>query len=147
VLQQQEKNMTDKAIRTADMREMLSARRRELQDDVRGRIRDGRTDRSTEVHDELEHSDADIQRDVEFALLQMRAETLVRIEEALVRLDAGEYGACVECAGEISEQRLRALPFAVRCRACEERRERAQGQARPAQQHGSVSLFPDLGRS
>jgi DnaK suppressor protein len=42
----------------------------------------------------------------------MRADTLARVDEALVRLDAGKYGSCVECDGEISERRLRALPFA-----------------------------------
>jgi hypothetical protein len=30
------------------------------------------------------------------ALLQMRAETLTRINEALLLLDAGQYGSCVE---------------------------------------------------
>jgi RNA polymerase-binding transcription factor len=133
--------MSDTAIRKADLRHMLSERRREMQDEVQSRIRDGRTDQSKEVRDDLEHSDADIQGDIEFALLQMRAETLTRIDEALVRLDAGAYGSCVECAGEISERRLRALPFAVRCQACEERREQERGQARQVAQRRSSPQF------
>jgi DnaK suppressor protein len=132
------------AIRTADSRHMLSGRRRELQDHVRGRIRDGRTDRSTDVRDDLEHTDVDIQRDVDVALLQMNAETLIRIDEALVRLDAGEYGACVECAGEISEQRLRALPFAVRCRGCEEQREQEKAYLRHTVRHPGLALYPEV---
>jgi DnaK suppressor protein len=116
-----------------------------MQDDVQSRIREGRTDRPNEVRDDLEVSDADIQGDIELALLQMRAETLTRLDEALVRLDAGEYGSCVECGGEIAERQLRALPFAVRCLACEERREQEQGRARQlAQRRGSFSLFPDV---
>jgi RNA polymerase-binding transcription factor DksA len=55
----------------------------------------------------FEVSDADVQGDIELALLQMRSETLTRIDEALVRLDAGESGRCVECEREISERRLR----------------------------------------
>jgi len=75
----------------------------------------------------------------------MRAETLKRIDEALVRLDAGDYGSCVECAGEIAERRLRALPFAVRCQACEESREGEQGHARQlAQRRAGFSLFPNV---
>jgi RNA polymerase-binding transcription factor len=139
--------MTDTVIRNAELRHMLSDRRREMQDDVHGRIRGGRrrTDRPNDVGDELEHSDADNQGDIDFTLLQMRAETLTRIDEALLRLDAGEYGSCVECAGEISGRRLRALPFAVRCQACEQRREQAQGHARRlGQRRGSFSLFPDV---
>ena len=137
--------MTDITMRNAGLRQMLSERRREMRDDVQSRIRDGRTDRPNEVRDDLEVSDADIQGDIEFALLQMGAETLIRIDEALVRLDAGEYGSCVECDGEISERRLRALPFAVRCQMCEETLENEQGRARQlVQRRGGFSLFPDV---
>lgn len=137
--------MTDTAIRNADLRHMLSMRRREVQDEVHSRIRDGRADRPTEVRDDLEHSDADIQGDIELALLQMKAEMLIRIDEALVRLDAGQYGSCRECESGISERRLRALPFAVRCQACEERCEQEQGRARQlAPRHGTFSFFSDV---
>ncbi len=136
--------MTDTTMRNASLRQMLSERRREIQDEVRSRIRDERVGRPKEVRDDFEHSDADIQGDIELALLQMRAETLTHIDEALVRLDADKYGSCFACAGEIAERRLRALPFAVRCRACEERREQRQGHARQlAQQHSSFPLFSD----
>jgi DnaK suppressor protein len=137
--------MSDTRMRNADLRQMLTDRRREMQDGVQSRIRHGRTDRPTEVRDDLEHSDAAIQGDIEFALLQMRTETLIRIDEALVRLDAGQYGICFDCESEISERRLRALSFALRCPACEERREQAQGRARPfGPRRGGFSLFPDL---
>ena len=130
--------------RTEDLKRMLSTRRREIQDEIQGRIRDGRTDRTTDVRDDIEHSDADIQGDIELSLLQMRAATLTRIDEALVRIDAGEYGFCFECSREISERRLRALPFAVRCRACEEKREQEQTHTRQlAQRRDSVSILPD----
>jgi len=60
----------------------------------------------------------------------VRAETLTRIDAALGRLDAGQYGFCAECTNRIAERRLLALPFAVRCQACEERREKEHGHAR-----------------
>ena len=125
--------MTTKSRRTAGLRQMLGDRRREIQDQLRGRIRDRRADRAKDVRDDLES-----------AVLEMRAATLARIEQALVRLDQGRYGSCVECDGEISAQRLRALPFAVRCRACEDRREQEQGRARRlAGGTAGLSLFPD----
>jgi len=137
--------MIDTTTRQAGRRQILIERRREMQDDVGIRIRHGRTDRPDEVRDDLELSDADVQGDIELALLQMRAETLTRIDEALVRLDADESGSCVECGGEISERRLRALPFAVRCQACEERREQEQGSARQlAQRRGRFVLVSDV---
>ncbi len=119
-----------------------------MQNEVQSRIRDGRTDRSVDVRDDLEHSDADIQGDIALSLLQMRTESLARIDEALARLDAGKYGSCFECEKEISERRLRALPFAVRCQACEERREQEQGRARrSAGRSASFSLFSGAGGS
>jgi DnaK suppressor protein len=139
--------MSDITSRKADLRQMLTERQSEMQNEVQRRIRDGRTDRPKEVRDVLEHSDADSRGDIEFALLQMRAETLTRIEAALRRLDAGKYGSCFECEGEIAEQRLRALPFAVRCQACEQKREHEQGLSRRLGQRHTVSLFPDFASS
>ena len=137
--------MTDTSVRNAGLRQMLSERRRQAQDDVQSRIRHGRTDRPIDVRDDAELSDAELQGDIELALLQMRAETLKRIDEALARLDAGKYGSCYECDSEIPERRLRALPFAVRCQKCEERREQAQGRARQlAQRRDIVALLPDV---
>ena len=101
------------ATRRARLVRALHEHRRMIQNDVRDRIRDGRSERLTDVGDEFEHSDAHLQGDIELALLQMRTETLSRIDVALGRLDAGDYGICVECTGEIAELRLRALPFAV----------------------------------
>ena len=137
--------MTDTTTRNANLRAILSDRRRELHHEVQTRIRDGRADRLTDVRDEVEAADADVQGDLDVALLQMRAETLTRINEALFLLDAGQYGSCVACDGEISERRLRALPFAVRCQACEktyETRQRHERQLTP--RRGSLSLFADV---
>ena len=74
----------------------------------------------------------------------MKSETLNRINEALGRLEEGAYGNCFECGEEIAPQRLRALPFAVRCRECEEARETAQRRERlAAQRQSSSALFFD----
>lgn len=125
--------------RTAELRLVLARRRRELQGDVQGRIREGRTNRATAGGDDVEQSDADMQGDLELALLQMKTETLARVDEAFVRLDEGKYGACVECAHEISGRRLYALPFAVRCQPCEDRRERERRERLAAERRGSLS--------
>jgi DnaK suppressor protein len=42
------------------------------------------------------------------------------VEEALDRLDTGDYGVCLECDEPIAEKRLRALPWARYCVACQE---------------------------
>ncbi len=55
--------------------------------------------------------------------MQIKRESLIKIDEALHRLEAGEFGRCAVCGDEISEQRLSALPFALRCTECESARE------------------------
>jgi DnaK suppressor protein len=114
--------------------------------DVQGRMRDVRADgaKDREVFDQGESSEVDIQEDIEFALIQMKSETLNKINEALRRLGEGTYGNCFECGEEIAEARLRALPFAVRCKDCEEARETAEQRERAAQKRGSSSLFFDM---
>jgi DnaK suppressor protein len=75
----------------------------------------------------------------------MKTETLTKIDEALSRLEEGAYGYCFECADEIAPQRLRALPFAVRCKDCEQARENAILRDRlVAQRTASTSLFFDI---
>lgn len=134
--------------RYAELTKILEERRREIMDQVQEKIRDVRTDdnvASTGVLDAVESSEADIQDEIEFALIQMKAETLHKIGEALRRLEEGTFGYCFECGEEISERRLRALPFAVRCKDCEEARETAQQRERLlAQRRGNASLFVDM---
>ena len=62
----------------------------------------------TEVFDAVESSEADIQEDIEFALIQMKSETLNKIDDALKRLEQDNFGNCFECGEEIAEKRLRA---------------------------------------
>ena len=109
---------------------MLRDREREMQGALRRRVRPVLAAGRGDGLDETEWIEADVQEHIEVTLIQMKGEALARVREALVRLDAGEYGYCVECAGEISEQRLRALPFAVRCTACEELHERGAARER-----------------
>jgi DnaK suppressor protein len=131
-----------------ELRRMLEERQRELTTEVQGRIRGVRADGAEKPHDVMdqgETSEVDIQEDIELALIQMKAETLNKINEALARLETGRYGFCFECGEEISEARLRALPFAVRCKDCEEARENAANRERTlSQRRGSTSLFYDL---
>ena len=96
-----------------------------------------------EVLDAVESSEADIQEDIEFALIQMKSETLNKINDALVRLEQGDYGNCFDCGEEIAEKRLRALPFAVRCKDCEEAREIAEQRERQlAARRGAIVAVP-----
>jgi len=136
--------------RYAELKRMLEERRREIQAEVQGKMRDVRAEgtwggKLNEVFDAVESSEADIQDDIEFALIQMKSETLNKINDALIRLEQDNYGNCFECGEEIAEKRLRALPFAVRCKDCEEAREVAEQRERQmAARRGASSLFFDM---
>jgi DnaK suppressor protein len=131
-------------IRTDVFRQMLLERRRVLQEEVDQRLKAGRAGRNAEGGDMLDSTAADVQGDIALSLVQMHAETIARVNHALGRLDAGQYGLCTECGDEISVQRLNALPFAVRCQSCEQTREQAQNHIRRrAQQQGNFWLFSD----
>lgn len=56
------------------------------------------------------------------------------IESALEALEAGEYGICEDCGDDIPARRLEAAPWARRCVACEEEREREGGGPVPRHQ-------------
>lgn len=43
---------------------------------------------------------------------------LAQLQEALVRLEAGAYGLCTQCSGEIPFQRLFVFPETPTCGAC-----------------------------
>jgi DnaK suppressor protein len=130
------------------LKQMLEDRKRQIVSQLHDKIRDVRTEnesgKMSNVLDQGESSEAGIQEDIEFALIQMKSETLNKINEALGRLEEGAYGNCFECGEEIAPQRLRALPFAVRCRDCEEARETAQKRERlAAQRQSSSAMFFD----
>jgi len=136
--------------RYTELRKMLENRRREIQAEVQGKMRGVREEGSwggklNEVLDAVESAEADIQEDIEFALVQMKSETLNKINDALTRLEHGDYGFCFDCGEEIAEKRLRALPFAVRCKDCEQARENAEQRERQlANRRGASSLFVDM---
>ena len=125
---------------------ILVERQRAILSEVQGNIRDVRNERcghDDAVLDTGEASAAAIQEDVACALIQMKAEMLTSIHQALSRFKEGTYGPCCECGDDIALLRLRALPFAVRCKNCEQAREIAQQRERIQARRVSPRLGPD----
>jgi len=56
--------------------------------------------------------------DADVEVLQTERNLLEQINEALERVDRGGFGSCEECGKEISEERLKALPYAPLCVGC-----------------------------
>ena len=104
-----------------DARSVLEARRRRVIEDMRWRLARLR-DETVSAPTDLDPDDVDV-TDLEASLLEIATATLRHINRALVRLDNGQYGWCTRCHRRIAAPRLRAMPFAVRCRECETARE------------------------
>ena len=113
--------------------QMLTERQTEIRNKLRS-LREVLPAAVTQVKDDEERSMEDFVLGMDFALMEMESETLRKIDEALLRLGEGTYGACSECDESISEARLKALPFASLFRDCQEQAEESEAvrNARPS---------------
>jgi len=127
------------------LHEMLRERQAEIHNKLRS-LRQVLPAEVAEVKDAEEQSMEDFVRGMDFALMEMESETLRRIDEALLRLQAGTYGICADCDGKIAEARLRALPFAVLCRDCQEQEEDAARASQPRVDFDAEPAAPVRGR-
>jgi len=73
--------------------------------------------------DDGDWSVIDLSEDISLRQLSAHRENLLKIDEALRKLDEGTYGQCEECGEPISDGRLKVLPFAIYCIDCQERLE------------------------
>ena len=65
-------------------------------------------------------------KNVMLAVSENESRQLTLIDEAVLRIDDGEYGTCQNCEKEISPKRLQAIPWARYCIACQELVERGE---------------------
>jgi RNA polymerase-binding transcription factor DksA len=72
-------------------------------------------------------SDDPVDDDIDFALAELQVATMRQIQAAVERIESSQYGICERCDRKISAARLRALPFATRCRECQEAIDRGDG--------------------
>jgi DnaK suppressor protein len=72
----------------------------------------------------------DLSEDISLRQLGTHRETLFKIDEALRKLYEGTYGICEDCGDEISNERMKVLPFASYCIDCQERREELEAIAK-----------------
>lgn len=75
------------------------------------------------VMDDGDLSVVDLSEDISLKQLSTHRETLLKIDTALRKIEEGTYGICDDCGDEISEERLKIMPFAIMCRDCQERHE------------------------
>jgi DnaK suppressor protein len=76
--------------------------------------------------DDSDIASIETERDYQYLMGTRDREKLLKINEALIRLEKGEYGICQECGEPIGIKRLKAMPFALLCVRCQEEEEEVE---------------------
>jgi DnaK suppressor protein len=108
-----------------NVKEKLLSKKRELWHAISEDIRE---DASAEYQELLQtiskdpgdKAMAELRESTIYSYVELKAKELESIEEALIRIESGEYGRCRDCGKWIRPARLEVMPYAVRCRACQE---------------------------
>lgn len=98
----------------------------EISDDIDEDVREEHQELIQVAKDGGDRGLAELRQSTVFSLIKIKVEEIETIEEALNRIDAGKYGRCRDCSRWIRPARLKVQPFAVRCRACQEDREKIE---------------------
>jgi DnaK suppressor protein len=82
------------------------------------------------TEDYIDYAVSSYDRDFSLSLNEMERRRIRLVEEALKRIDRGEYGNCMQCGQEIPEKRLEVEPWARHCVRCQELEEQGLLQQR-----------------
>ena len=90
------------------------------------------------------YDQASSERDRELGLLlgDREREKLHSIDEALLRIDEGDYGICEECDEDIPLGRLKAMPFTRHCVKCKSDLEKLQAQTKRFEEDRAYREIP-----
>jgi DnaK suppressor protein len=114
----------------AEVKQMLEKRESELwqeiSEDIEEDARDDYQDLVQSIRDGSDRALAELEETTLFSYVKLKVQEIENIDEALRRVEAGKYGSCRDCGGWIRPARLKVVPYAVRCRACQEKREKVR---------------------
>ncbi len=114
-----------------EFRSMLMHMRRGILSDIQARITQKRDNIGPkDIGDAFDSASEGREQEFGYLMNTRDKQKILRIEEALRRLNAGEYGVCEECEEAIGIKRLVAMPFSLLCVRCQEQEEQAEQMAR-----------------
>ena len=73
--------------------------------------------------DPMDQASDQLERDFLLRLRDRESKLMVKIKEALEKIESGTFGVCEECGQQISLKRLRARPMATLCIDCKHEQE------------------------
>jgi DnaK suppressor protein len=106
------------------VRENLLETKNKLLAEIDSEVRAERESNKDEGMDTYDLASEERDREINFILSDRERVKLKQIDDALERLDSGNYGVCESCGLEIAEERLLAMPFSTLCRDCQQDQER-----------------------
>ena len=86
-----------------------------------GRREDLTIERTADALDEVQFATS---RELSTRNLERESGLMREVRAALDRITDGSYGVCLQCEEEISQKRLKAVPWATLCIACQEQSDR-----------------------
>lgn len=104
---------------TAAYRRRLKDLRRDLTRDYWKEREESRAQARESPEDAVDFAERAYERDFLLSLSEMERKQLFLIEDALRRIQRGEYGACSHCRSGIPRSRLDAAPWARLCIICQ----------------------------
>ena len=114
-----------------EMKAILLKMKEETLQEINKSLKSGTDITSGEPSGDI-YDQASSERDRELGLLlgDREREKLRNIDEALLKIEEGEYGICEECEEEIPIGRLKVMPFAHYCVKCKADIEKLQAQTK-----------------
>jgi DnaK suppressor protein len=109
-------------------RNLLNERMRELRSEAGKTVED--MDEDENFPDPSDRASMESSRDSILRIRDRERKLIFKIQEALRRLDAGEYGICEECGEGIAIERLKVRPVTTLCIECKSSQEIAERKAR-----------------
>jgi len=104
------------------LRTVLSARREQLQTTLT-RVQQEFRGATTTYADAADQAVASYEKNALHQQAEQMSRQLQLLDDALRRIDSGEYGECVMCGKDISIPRLEAIPWTKFCVECQELQE------------------------
>jgi RNA polymerase-binding transcription factor len=105
-------------------RETLEGMRKQLLENVRAELQEGREQTKDEGMDTYDLASDARDREINVILTDRDRDKVLAIDDALARVAEGSYGVCDGCESDIAEARLEALPFTRLCVNCQAEREK-----------------------
>jgi DnaK suppressor protein len=93
---------------------------------------DGMTDTKENFPDPTDRASLESNRNFTLRIRDRERKLIVKINEALARIDEGTYGKCEECGENIAMERLKARPVTTLCIDCKSLQEAEERKLRGA---------------